>query len=77
MGYLNELTTLINDSLSNRVALFADENQTKYTDQAVREAFFEIIGQDKLTYQAWRNHKNESAECMGNISFLSAVCRIS
>ena len=36
MGYLNELTTLINDSLSNRVALFADENQTKYTDQAVK-----------------------------------------
>ena len=67
MGYLNELTTLMNDSLSNRVALFADENQTKYTDQAVREAFFEIIGQDKLTYQAWRNHKNEIFTVVENV----------
>ena len=67
MGYLNELTTLMNDSLSNRVALFADENQTKYTDQAVREAFFEILGQDKLTWQAWRNHKNEIFTVMENV----------
>lgn len=67
MGYLNELTTLMNDSLSNRVALFADENQAKYTDQAVREAFFEIIGQDKLTWQAWRNHKNEIFTVMENV----------
>lgn len=67
MGYLNELTTLMNDSLSNRVALFADENQAKYTDQAVREAFFEIIGQDKLTWQAWRNNKNEIFTVMENV----------
>lgn len=67
MGYLNELTTLMNDSLSNRVALFADENQAKYTDQAVREAFFEILGQDKLTWQAWRNHKNEIFTVMENV----------
>lgn len=67
MGYLNELTTLMNDSLSNRVALFADENQAKYTDQAVREAFFEILGQDKLTWQAWRNNKNEIFTVMENV----------
>lgn len=67
MGYLNELTSLMNDSLSNRVALFADENQAKYTDQAVREAFFEILGQDKLTWQAWRNHKNEIFTVMENV----------
>lgn len=67
MGYLNELTTLMNDSLSNRVALFADENQAKYTDQAVRESFFEILGQDKLTWQAWRNHKNEIFTVMENV----------
>ena len=46
MGYLNELTTLMNDSLSNRVALFAGEEPSKYTDQAIREAFFEILGED-------------------------------
>lgn len=59
MSYLTELTTLMNDSLSNRVALFADEHASKYTDQAIREAFFEILGEDKLTWQGWRNHKNE------------------
>ena len=32
MSYLTELTTLMNDSLSNRVALFADENASKYTE---------------------------------------------
>lgn len=57
-GYLLELTNLMNDSLSNRVALF-DVNASKYTDQAIREAFFEILGDEKLTWQGWRNHKNE------------------
>ena len=59
MSYLTELTTLMNDSLSNKVAVFANEDAAKYTDQAIREAFFEILGDDKLTWQGWRNHKNE------------------
>lgn len=67
MNNLKEITNLINDSLSNRVALFADENVTKYTDQAVREAFFEIIGDDHLTWQAWRNHKNEIFTVIENV----------
>ena len=58
MSYLRELTALMNDSLSNKVALF-NEGASKYTDQAIREAFFEILGEDKLTWQNFRNHKNE------------------
>ena len=58
VNYLQEVTNLMNDSLSGRVALFNAE-ASKYTDEAVREAFFEILGDDKLTYQNFRNHKNE------------------
>lgn len=57
-NYLKDLTTLMNDSLTNKVALFNAE-ASKYTDQAIREAFFEILGEDKLTWQNFRNHKNE------------------
>lgn len=59
MSYLTELTNLMNDRLSNRVALFTGEDTAKYTDQAIRQAFFDILGEDKLTWQGWRNHKNE------------------
>lgn len=57
-NYLRELTSLMNDSLYNKVALF-NEGAAKYTDQAIREAFFEILGEEKLTWQNFRNHKNE------------------
>ena len=67
MSTLKELTNLMNDSLSNRVALFANEDVSKYTDQAVREAFFEILGDDKLTWQGWRNHKNEIFTVIENV----------
>ena len=66
MSMVNELTCLINDSLSGRVALFANGAE-KYTDQAIREAFFEILGDDKLTYQNFRNHKNEIFSIMENV----------
>lgn len=66
MSYLNELTSLINDGLSNKIALFANEEAAKYTDQAVREAFFNIFEDDKLTWQGWRNHKNEAFTVMEN-----------
>lgn len=67
MSYLTELTTLMNDSLSNKVAVFANEDAAKYTDQAIREAFFEILGDDKLTWQGWRNHKNEIFTVIENV----------
>ena len=57
-NYLKDLAALMNDSLTNKVALFNAE-ASKYTDQAIREAFFEILGEDKLTWQNFRNHKNE------------------
>lgn len=66
MSMVNELTYLINDSLSGRVALFANGAE-KYTDQAIREAFFEILGDDKLTYQNFRNHKFEIFSIMENV----------
>lgn len=65
-NYLAELTNLINDSLSNKIALF-DDHAGKYTDQAVREAFFDILGEEKLTWQGWRNHKNEIFTVMENV----------
>lgn len=64
--YITDLTELINDSLSGRVGLFADGAE-KYTDQAIREAFFEILGDDKLTYQNWRAHKNECFSVIENV----------
>ena len=66
MSYIGELTNLMNDALSKRVGLFADGAE-KYTDQAVREAFFEILGEDKLTWQNFRNHKNEIYTVMENV----------
>lgn len=66
MSMVSELITLMNDSLSNKVALF-NEGASKYTDQAVREAFFEILSEDKLTWQNWRAHKNECFEVMENV----------
>lgn len=66
-NYLVDLTTLMNDACSNRVALFENENTAKYTDQAIREAFFEILGEEKLTWQGWRNHKNEIFTVMENV----------
>ena len=66
MSMVSELIALMNDSLSNKVALF-NEGASKYTDQAIREAFFEILGEDKLTWQNWRAHKNECFEVMENV----------
>ena len=65
-NFLNDLTTLMNDSLTNKVALFNAE-ASKYTDQAIREAFFEILGEDKLTWQGFRNHKNEIFTVIENV----------
>ena len=64
--FLTEISTLMNDGLKNKVALY-NENASKYTDQAVREAFFELLGDDKLTYQNYRNHKNEIFTIMENV----------
>lgn len=65
-NYLVELTNLIEDSLNHKVGLFA-EGTEKFTDQAIREGFFEILGADKLTWQGWRNHKNEIFTVMENV----------
>lgn len=51
---LRDICTLINDTVSNRVAVFNAEG-AKFADEAVRSAFFDILGDDKLTYQNWSN----------------------
>lgn len=61
-----DLATLINDTISNKVALF-NENAAKHTDQAVREAFFNILGDDKLTWQNWRANKIQCFEVIENV----------
>ena len=66
MSMTRELAELINDSLSNKVALF-NENASKYTDQAVRDAFFEILCDEKLTWQNWRAHNIECFEVIENV----------
>lgn len=66
MSMVTDLTALMNDGLSNKIGLF-NEHAAKYTDQAVREAFFEILGEDKLTYQNWRANKNNLFSIMENV----------
>lgn len=56
---LQTICNLMNDACSNRVAVFSNADAAKYADEAVRNAFFEILGEDKLTWRGWRNHKNE------------------
>lgn len=56
---LSEIVALMNDGVTGRVEMFAGKEAAKYTDEAVRQAFFAILGEDKLTHAGWRNHKNE------------------
>lgn len=63
----DSIKNLMNDRLSNRVATFSNEETAKYADEAVRQAFFEILGEDKLTWQNWRNHKNEIFTIMEDV----------
>lgn len=58
---------LINDAVIGRVAKFANEEASKWTDDAVRQAFFEILGEEKLTWAGWRNHKNEIFTIMEDV----------
>lgn len=62
----NALVTLCVDARRNRVANFSAEN-AKYTDEAIRQAFYEILGEDKLTYQNWRKHKTEVFEIIEQV----------
>lgn len=61
------VSNLISDACSeNKIAKFSSE-QIKFTDEAIRKAFFEILEDDKLTYQNWRNHKNEIFTVIENV----------
>lgn len=64
---LQNICNLINDACSNRVAMFSNAETAKYTDEAIREAFFSILGEDKLTWRGWRNHKNEIFTIMEDV----------
>jgi len=54
-----DMCNLINDAYVGRVATFANDDAVKYTDEAIRQGFFEILGEEKLTWAGWRNHKNQ------------------
>ena len=62
----NALVTLCVDARRNRVANFSAEN-AKYTDEAIRQAFYEILGAEKLTFQNWRKHKVEIFEIIEEV----------
>ena len=64
---LQSICNLMNDACSNRVATFSNAETAKYTDEAVREAFFSILGEDKLSWRSWRNHKNEIFTIMEDV----------
>ncbi len=61
-----ELITLCIDACRGRVKAYAAENAA-YTDDAIRQAFKEIIGGETLTYQAWRRHKIEVFEIIEEV----------
>lgn len=61
-----ELANLMNDSISGKVALFSS-GADKYTDQAIREAFFEILGDDKLTWQNFANNQRAIYSVMEDV----------
>ena len=55
---LQYVSTLMKDACTNRVATFSTENAAKHADEAIRKAHLDILG-GELTFQSWRNHKNE------------------
>ncbi len=57
----NTIVALCVDTCRGRVSNFASGNE-KYADEAVRNAIFEILESDKLTFQNWRKHKTEIFE---------------
>ncbi len=65
---INGLVALINDGLKKQVSIYShSEKASTYTDQAVREAFFELLGEEKLTWQNFRNYHNEIFTIMENV----------
>lgn len=62
----NPIVTLCVDACRGRVTNYAAD-KAKYTDEAVRNAFYEILGEDKLTYQNWRRHKIEIFEIIEEV----------
>ena len=64
---LQSICNLMNDACSNRVATFSNAETAKYTDEAVRGAFFNILGEDKLSWRSWRNLKNEIFTIMEDV----------
>ena len=66
MKQLKELSNLIKDSLKNQVVLYS-ENASKFADEAVRAGFFEILGEEKLTWQNFENNYRAIFTVMENV----------
>lgn len=54
---LLQMSTLIRDAATNRVAMFSNEKAAKNADEAIRKFHNEILG-GELDWQSWRNNKN-------------------
>lgn len=55
---LSFIANLIKDRYTNRIATFSNEKAVSHADEAVRNAMFELLGSEELTWQSWRNNKN-------------------
>lgn len=62
----NPIVTLCVDACRGKVGQYSAENE-RYTDEAVRGKFCEILGEDKLTYKNWRRHKIEIFEIIEEV----------
>lgn len=57
--HIEFVVNLMNDIMANKVGVYAEKGMDKYSDEAVRDAIFDILGERKLTWAGWRNHHNE------------------
>lgn len=66
MNLINNITQLINDILSDKISCNMTSSK-EYTNEAIRQGFFEILGENRITYQNYRLHKNEIFMIIENI----------
>lgn len=66
MSFIKEMTNLIEDTLSNKVKFFANDNASQYADEAIRQGFLSELG-GELTWQTWRNNKNKILTVFENV----------
>ena len=56
---MQSVYNLMTDRVNGKLEKYTDTKTALLADDAIRDAFFDILGEDKLTYRNFRNHKNE------------------